>query len=577
LAGTAYTDFNEFEGAGGDDTITGNGNTRIAFYNATGGVTVDLIAGHSFGTAPGDVANVGIDTFTLVNRVRGSEFNDLIRGDSAANTLEGRGGNDIIEGDAGDDMLDGGTGNDTASYQHATAPVTVSLALQGIAQNTIGAGTDTLINFENLRGSDLADTLTGNTGNNIIEGGPGDDVLDGGDGSDTASYEHATAAVTVSLVLQGNPQNTIGAGNDTLSNFENLRGSDFADTLTGNGSNNIIEGGLGNNILNGGSGNDTASYQHATAAVTVSLALQGSAQNTIGAGTDTLTNFENLRGSDFDDVLIGDASTNRLNGGPGADTLDGGGGFDYASYQNSSGGLTVSLADPSANTGEAAGDTYISIEGLIGSNFDDTLIGDSNNNWLAGGTGADALDGQAGFDYAAYFTAVAAVTASLANPGSNTGDAAGDSYLSIEGLVGSNLNDTLTGDGGNNGLLGGLGADTLAGGQGADAFLYTSTSDSRPGANQYDTIVDFSHVEGDKIDFSGIPGIATQTFQTTQLSTATSPVAANTVAWFQDAAHTETIVYVNTTSGAENAGSTNIEIHLTGLQSLTASDFTLHA
>ena len=56
--------FNEFEGVGGNDTITGNGNTRIAFYNATAGVTVDLAAG----TATGD-ASVGNDTFTGVNNV----------------------------------------------------------------------------------------------------------------------------------------------------------------------------------------------------------------------------------------------------------------------------------------------------------------------------------------------------------------------------------------------------------------------------------------------------------------------------------------------------------------------------
>ena len=91
--------------------------------------------------------------------------------------------------------MDGGVaGSDTASYADATAGVTVSLAI-GTAQNTIGAGTDTLTNFENLTGSNLNDTLTGNAGANILNGLAGNDTLSGGAGNDTLSG---------------------GAGNDTL-------------------------------------------------------------------------------------------------------------------------------------------------------------------------------------------------------------------------------------------------------------------------------------------------------------------------------------------------------------------------
>ena len=72
--------FNEFEGVGGNDTITGNGNTRIAFYNATGGVTVDLAAG----TATGD-GSVGSDTITGgVNSIAGSQFADTFFGSNNA-------------------------------------------------------------------------------------------------------------------------------------------------------------------------------------------------------------------------------------------------------------------------------------------------------------------------------------------------------------------------------------------------------------------------------------------------------------------------------------------------------------
>lgn len=85
----------------------------------------------------------------------------------------------------------------------------------------------------------------------------------------------------------------------------------------------------------------------------------------------------------------------------------------------------------------AAGDTYIAIEGLMGSDFNDVLTGDGNGNWLQGGGGAGVLDGGAGTDTASYYTAPTGVIASLANPAPNTGEAAGDSYISIQRLGGS--------------------------------------------------------------------------------------------------------------------------------------------
>ena len=101
---------------GGNDTITGNGNTRIAFYNALDGVTVDLAAGTSHGTVSGDIAFVGTDTFLGVNWIRGSNFADTISGDANANTLEGRDGNDRLDGRGGADTLTGGNGADTFVY-----------------------------------------------------------------------------------------------------------------------------------------------------------------------------------------------------------------------------------------------------------------------------------------------------------------------------------------------------------------------------------------------------------------------------------------------------------------------------
>ena len=128
--------------------------------------------------------------------------------------------------------------------------------------------------------------------------------------------------MTVSL-LAG--QATGGAGTDQLVGFENIIGTDFNDSLTGDGGDNILVGGLGNDALNGGAGLDTADYGGASAAVVADLGL-GTA--ILGLETDSLTGIETLLGSKFGDSLTSDLSANGLNGGRGDDKINGGGGSD---------------------------------------------------------------------------------------------------------------------------------------------------------------------------------------------------------------------------------------------------------
>ncbi|MCW5736693.1 MAG: VCBS domain-containing protein, partial [Enhydrobacter sp.] len=330
---------------------------------------------------------------------------DTLNGGADNDFLYGGVGADTLEGGTGDDSLNGEGGTaDTASYAGAGSAVTVSLAT-GAAQNTVGAGVDTLSSIENLTGSAFNDTLTGSNGNNVLQGGDGDDTLnggagndtlDGGAGVDTASYAGATAGVTVSLALAG-PQVTGGAGTDTLSNIENLTGSIHADTLTGGVGDNILMGGGGADALNGGDGSDTASYATSAAGVTVNLGL-GTTSGGDAAG-DTLALIENLTGSAFADVLTGGTGDNVLNGGAGNDTLDGGDGSDTASYAGAAGGVTVSLAIAGAqNTVGAGTDTLSNVENLTGSGSGDTLTGDANANVLDGGGSDDTLIGGGGND-----------------------------------------------------------------------------------------------------------------------------------------------------------------------------------
>ncbi len=120
--------------------------------------------------------------------------------------------------------------------------------------------------------------------------------------------------------------------------------------------------------------------------------LNASALN--GGGGDGVL----IQGLDGNDTLQGGGGDDVLDGGAGADTLVGGGGNDTASYADALDNVTASLADPSLNSGDAQGDSYDGIANLIGTNYDDKLIGDANANILDGGTGADTLIGGAGND-----------------------------------------------------------------------------------------------------------------------------------------------------------------------------------
>jgi Ca2+-binding RTX toxin-like protein len=179
------------------------------------------------------------------------------------------------------------------------------------------------------------------------------------------------------------------------------------------------------------------------------------------------------------DIINGGDGTDVIFGGAGADMINGGDGIDSASYLTSSAGVTANLALGMGFGGDAQGDQYNSIEFLEGSNFNDTLIGDSGDNRLmgqggndvlVGGAGADNLIGGSGFDIAAYNTSQSSVIIDLAAGTGQGGDAEGDTLDGIEDVIGSSFNDQLTGNSGSNLLDGGAGDDILRGGAGEDSL-----------------------------------------------------------------------------------------------------------
>ncbi|WP_276203272.1 calcium-binding protein, partial [Novosphingobium fuchskuhlense] len=254
----------------------------------------------------------------------------------------GEGGNDIFMAgtDAGNDTYYGGEGTNVVNYTGAKAALAISLAthtaFSAAGDSSAGIGNDGLWGIQTVIGSAFNDTLVGDGDANTFVGGAGNDKMAGSGGLDTASYAGAKSAVTVSLALIG-PQNTGGAGTDSLSGIENLIGTDLNDTLTGGKTANVLDGGLGADTLAGGLGNDT--YRVDNVGDSVSEAADAGRDLVISTISFTLgDNLENLTlagaaaingtGNALANVVRGNAAANTLSGGAGADQMFGGDGSD---------------------------------------------------------------------------------------------------------------------------------------------------------------------------------------------------------------------------------------------------------
>ncbi|HEV7323830.1 MAG TPA: calcium-binding protein [Bosea sp. (in: a-proteobacteria)] len=468
-------------GGAGADTLRGEaGNDTLSYAGSSGAVTVDLDASTA---TDGDASGDQISGF---ENLIGSAHGDSLSGDAGANTIDGSDGDDIIRGAAGADVLIGGAGSDTLSYAGSNAAVTIDLA----AQTATGghATGDTISGFENVVGSDQNDTFIVSDAANAI---------DGGAGTDTVSYANATTDVWANLT---GGTGGFGAAGDVLTNVENLTGSAFDDVLSGSSVANVIDGGAGDDFIIGGAGadrltgganasfGDGVSYMGSTVGVTVNLALATAQVSTGDASGDILSGFENLEGSSQADTLLGNAGDNLIRGhqgndiiegGAGADNLDGGADVDTLRYAASNVAVQVNLAANTATGGHATGDTIVNFENVIGSNFNDELVGsvDANvldggvgNDVLEGGAGADTLNGGAGVDTARYASSVAGVYVDLSFNSFSGGDAQGDTLLAIENVIGSAFNDILVGNAAANNLIGGAGADFMEGKAGADVL-----------------------------------------------------------------------------------------------------------
>ncbi len=460
---------------------------------------------------------------TLNNIIESIAEISILFGYEGQDTLLGGAGSDFLSGGEGNDQMHGGLGDDTLVYSNHSVSLDIDLS-RGTSESAVDS--DTFSSMENIISGSGNDHLTGDAGTNYIYGGLGDDVIRGEGGDDH---------------LYGD------AGDDQL------HGGDGDDHSDGGEGNDILFGDSGNDELQGGAGADTVSFIYMASSITVDLE-SGSASS--ADGSDTLSNIENIQGSNHDDFITGNAFDNELSGGAGNDKLDGLQGndtlignsgsdifLDWQGFNNISGGEdedTISYENFSPNfilnlnspiitidldknfsdlksfslftfPGSTPSERFIfsqnslnSIENAVGSDLGDFIYGNSEknkieglggNDFISGGFGDDIIHGDGGIDTLSfdYLQSDQRVTVSLIENSSSSFDSLGmkietDEIFGIENIIGSSGNDEISGNDDNNHLDGGSGWDALYGLGGDDTLIGGNVGNYIDGGDGSDTV-----------------------------------------------------------------------------------------
>jgi Ca2+-binding RTX toxin-like protein len=501
-AGNDYIDGGEgidiLRGGQGDDTIHGGeGNDfLIGNFGLSGD---DLLYGDAGDDSIASGLNGGSDLVgnstlfggTGNDSLRGSAGNDTLYGDqgndslaSGINSSSNVFGNDYLNGGEGNDTLDadgnntivGGAGNDLYLASRQGLLTITEAAGEGIdtlilrevysqqvlTLNLNSNATQTLtslplinnIQFSPLAGVEIERVIGSNSNKNAIFGNSLNNYLGGGQLDDTLSG------------LVGNDSMDGGDGNDVLG------GGDGNDLLKGENGNDLLLASVGNDILNGGSGNDDLFGDAGNDTYIIDADVDSGSDyiaEIINGGVDTI----DFRSTSTQDLMI-DLSINTLQ------TVAAGVGglpdvkirFYAAEVENAYGG-----------SGNDSIMGNILNNYLLGGAGNDSLYGSGGNDILRGGAGTDILDGGDGIDLISYsdFTG-SPLTVNLTDPTTNTGAAAGDTFISIENVQGSlTANNILTGNNSNNTLYSYNGNDILIGKDGNDVLLAGSGNDSLSG------------------------------------------------------------------------------------------------
>jgi microcystin-dependent protein len=508
---------NVITGGAGADAMTGGGGNDTYVVNNSGDAVIENPA-------------EGTDTVqTSVHYQLAANVENLVLmgnadlqgyGNALGNMLTGNSGNNLLDGGVGADVMIGGLGNDTYSVDNIGDAVvenanegtdatfsSVNLALAANVETLVLQGGADLQGY----GNGLANTLYGNTGNNLFDGGAGADRMVGGGGNDTYFVDdpgdvvienagQGTDAVfaSISRTMGANLETLVLQGSADLQGYGNA----LANTLYGNTGNNLLDGGAGADRMVGGTGDDTYFVDNAGDTVienpgagndavfaSIHFALSANVETLVLQGSADLQGY----GNGLTNVIYGNAGNNLLDGGTGADLMVGGAGNDTYFVDNVADAVVEDAGQgndavfASVNYGLSANVETLVLQSSAdlqgyGNGLANVIYGNTGNNLLDGGIGADLMVGGAGND--TYFVDNAS-DAAFENPGEGTdvvlssvhyGLAANVETLVLQGDAdlqgyGNNQANTLYGNAGNNLLNGAGGADIMIGGLGNDIYF----------------------------------------------------------------------------------------------------------
>ncbi|WP_409317210.1 beta strand repeat-containing protein [Pseudomonas sp. KCJK9016] len=516
-AGDVYNSIEAITGSKYNDTFFADSRV-FAFDGGAGFDTVDYSASAEAvnveirpGTSPAGVGgDAQGDTLTNIEKVVGSAFNDTFTAAAISYaTFEGGAGDDIyyVNGGGVTIIEQEGGGNDEIRVSWNTHTMAANV------ERMTYTGTAAFTGYGNASDN----IITGGIGNDVLYGGGGADQFIGGAGMDTVSYDDSTTGVSINLKTG---VNTGIATGDTYNSIEAMTGSKYNDVFVGSSAALAFNGGLGL---------DMVSYESSDSAVTIDLKTNANAGDAAG---DTFAGIEIFQGTRFADTFLGSTANDNFVGGAGADVFDGREGIDTVWYANNATAVNINLQTGVSQGGDAEGDVFINIESLIGTNFNDTLIGNAAANGLEGGLGNDVIYGGDGNDviYGSLYTPLGPFAVNVAAGGPQAdllyggngddiivgapddrgtqafGEAGNDTITVAYGMAdGGEGNDLLTGIGAGYSLFGGAGADKLVlqGGPGS-AFGGEDNDTYTVNTSKLVTIQDTGTSSGDKLILSNI-------------------------------------------------------------------------
>ncbi|PQM62493.1 MAG: hypothetical protein CML40_01620, partial [Rhodobacteraceae bacterium] len=432
------------------------------------------------------------------SNIKGTDDNDYLGGTSKSDILLGFAGDDTFQAGSGNDTFDGGADIDTVSYADAGSNVIINLS-ETLSQATVGDYTDTLINIENVIGSNYNDLIKDSEADNILTGGPGKDTFEITAGFNTITDLHTGDVVFVysGATLNALVEEEFIASSETVNTgtFKllagdggahiNMRSSSSGEyTLIGGSGTDLLEGGPLDDILTGGEGSDTFVITSGSDYITDlstgdvlkvssnSIATAFNIDNFVANHSTENFGTANLvaeKGGAIIDlslsnagnyIIIGNSGNDILTGGPGNDTLTGDGGSIEPSTERflpsntgSSNDTFYVMAGTDTISDLSTGDAFIISSGatLNATNISDFIATSLTSN---SGT-ANLFAGNDG----------ATITMTNSTSGSYT-------------ITGGSGADSLTGGSGNDIFTGADGSDTLTGGNGDDSFNVEAGTDT---------------------------------------------------------------------------------------------------